>query len=499
MCGVAGIIGCDQDAMKLAERMGKSLHHRGPDDFGIYVQNESSLVLVHTRLAILDLSYAGHQPMQTPDGRFTIVFNGEIYNFRELKLDLISEGVSFLSESDTEVLLQMFARYGGKMVDRLVGMFALAIWDRERRELFLARDPLGIKPLYVWQHGENLAFASELRAVLQAKLADPRINALAVAEYLKTGTVPEPLTLVEQVEMLPAGSTLTWRDGAIQQSTFWRASFPAGQDLSSSKTDWASAVDTTRRALQTSILRQFVSDVPVGIFLSGGIDSTAIVSLARQAGIEEIKSFSISFGEAEFNEGDIASRTAAHFKTDHHEWRMTANDGKQLFAQFLESMDQPSNDGFNTFCISKFAHDCEMKVVLSGLGGDELFGSYPSFRRIPQMLRYHRWLQKTGAARNVIAAILRKLDESGPRGRLADFMLSSGDSAAAFRAMRGFFTQKDTSILVAHYCGKPCPESFSEQEPYKPSDRWSIPDQVSFLEMTRYMRNQLLRDSDVMS
>lgn len=511
MCGIGGIVGSSTseavgwEALKLIER---SLYHRGPDDGACWQSPSGRAGLVHRRLSILDLSPLGHQPMHTRDGRFSIVFNGEIYNFRELRKELISDGVSLKSQGDTEVLLELFARRGADCVNLLSGMFAFAIWDEQERELFLARDALGIKPLYVWQHGDRLAFASELKALLSSAIGPRKIDGSALAGYLLMGSVQEPRTLLKDVFMLPAGSILEWKGGRSVQRKYWKldfGNFTCDEKIGSSKTNissYESAISHARVGLRESIERHFVSDVPVGIFLSGGIDSTAVLAIAKQIGCEQIQTFSIGFDEKEFDEGELARRTARHFGTQHHEWRMTSKEGEGLFEKFLEAMDQPSNDGFNTFCVSKFAHDRGLKVVLSGLGGDELFGGYPSFQAVPKLTRWHQRLQLLGPMRFGMSSAVRSLWPTGPRARFAEFLASSGSAIDAYRAMRGCFTSYESKKLVAHITG----ESFKSLRDFEMDweqdeafATWAPGDQVSYLELTRYMRNQLLRDSDVMS
>jgi asparagine synthase (glutamine-hydrolysing) len=473
--------------------MQQRLVHRGPDGNGLIVESNGLSGLAHTRLAVIDLSSDADQPMTSSDGRYTIVFNGEIYNFAKLRKELQSRGHVFRSRSDTEVVLQMFQAHGPDSVQKLQGMFAFAIWDRECSRWFLARDPLGIKPLYIWQSGESFAFASEVRALLAAELESPRVCPEALADYLLLGSVQEPRTLFQNVWALPAGHWMLWHDGRVHTSVYWQLQF--GDDPVSAP----QAVACTRRALDDSIQRHFVSDVPVGIFLSGGIDSTALVALAKANGYEDLQTFCISFDEHEFNEGGTARRTAEHFGSQHHDYRMTAREGQQLFEQFLGNLDQPSNDGFNTYCISKFARDSGLKVVLSGLGGDELFGGYPSFRQVPRLMAWRRRTDWTGPVLNLLARTIRRGASDFKAQRLAAFLASDGGPTAAYWAMRSFFTPAEVRRLVEYYTGLDCDRSdrelLSGTVPAQPTPQ----DIVGYLETTRYMRNQLLRDSDVMS
>jgi asparagine synthase (glutamine-hydrolysing) len=497
MCGIAGILSSTMGRDELEARllvMRHHLRHRGPDDCGVYLDDRAPVGLAHTRLAILDLSPAGHQPMSTDDGRYTIVFNGEIYNYSAVREELEAAGAHFRSHGDTEVILHAYRLYGENCVERFVGMYAFAIWDRLEHTCFLARGPMGIKPLYVWRRGDRLAFASEVRSVLAADLGPRRLCSQAMRGYLLYGSVQDPLTLVEGVENLLAGHSLTWRDGRVTMRRFYDDKF-TGEITARDE-----AVALARQELLSSVDRHFVSDVPVDIFLSGGIDSTAIVALARAGGREDLHTYCISFDEAEFNEGAVAARSAAQFGARHVDLRMTATDARELFPKFLDSLDQPSTDGFNTFCVARLARQQGAKVVLSGLGGDELFGGYPSFRDIP---RLQAWQRNTAAGgRRVQKWLGRTVERVAHQGRwrrAGVFLQSQGDVAAAYWTMRGIFTPQEADRLIAHYLGAAQvgfgDSPFDEDLNQCPSDA----DAVSHLEFTHYMQNQLLRDSDVMS
>ncbi len=446
--------------------------------------------MAHRRLAILDLSAGAAQPMTTPDGRYTLCFNGEIYNFRELRAELESTGVQFRTTSDTEVILQLYARDGQKCVKQLRGMFAFALWDAEKQIALLTRDPLGIKPLYVHCGEGVLAFASELRALAQSQLFTPTLDPLAVQRYFETGSVPEPLTLIQEAEMLEAGHTLEWQAGQTRIQPYWQLLLPA------SPPNTGNAIAVTREALLDTVKHHFVSDVPIGIFLSGGIDSTALLALANETGHQGCSTFSIAVDDAAADESAIARQTATHFGSDHHEMRLDARMAETLFAQFLTHLDQPTIDGFNTFTVSKLASTHGMKVVLSGLGGDEVFGGYASFAKIPQMCRWH------GLVR-AIPGLCQLLEHSKPQHRrLAEFLRSPGTVEDAYASLRGIFSKAEAAQLTAWIIGVDVAQAESEKRKVK-SEKWkaegSIADQVSVLELTRYMRNQLLRDSDVMS
>jgi asparagine synthase (glutamine-hydrolysing) len=494
MCGIAGVInsGLDRGKFeKLLAGMQQQLHHRGPDDRGIYISRDGKTGLVNTRLAILDLSSAGHQPMNSRDGRYRIVLNGEIYNFQALRGELEARGETFLSHSDTEVVLKMYERYGPDCVREFEGMFALAIWDEQEQACFLARDPFGIKPLYYCEAKQGVCFASELRTLLGTGLIPRRLSLEAVSAYLLFGAVPEPLTLVENVRALPAGHYLRCEHGRVRLTKYWDIQF--GDEPVPER----EATELVRDALKESIARHLVSDVPVGVFLSGGIDSTALVALASRHAPNELHTFCISFDDPKFNEGNIAARTAQHFGTRHTDWRLDSAAARKLLGNFLESSDQPSIDGFNTFCVARLVNEAGLKVVLSGLGGDEVFGGYGSFRRVPQMLDTSRRLNLLWALRAGAGGIFQTRYFSPRIGRLGSFLQSAPTTTAAYWCMRGIFTPHEVRALLLRYGGRD--GQLSPQISFHMPSQPTLKDEVSYLELTRYMRNQLLRDSDVMS
>lgn len=494
MCGIAGILTVNQYQDRLEaviQKMQAALRHRGPDDSGIYLAKEKQAALAHTRLSILDLTYAGHQPMSTADGRYWIVFNGEIYNFQKLRQDLLTQGEQFRSQTDTEVIIKLYQRMGSDCVRYLRGMFAFAIWDDFEKTCFLARDPLGIKPLYYWQFGSTLIFASELRAILASRLPAVNLSIEGLYGYLISGSVPEPYTLIDGVYCLNAGHCLHWQAGKISDKRYWQINFTS-ESISVSE-----AKEKVRAALIDSIQHHFISDVPVGVFLSGGIDSTAVVALARQTQTGTLKTYSIAFEESEWNEGAIARKVAEQFDTQHTEYKITAALGKALFPKFLETIDQPSVDGFNTFCVSQAAREDGTKVVLSGLGGDEIFGGYGSFQKIPQMVRLGRKIKALYPINIGIGMGLEHWGRSPQIKRLGDFLQKTPNSTAAYRSFRGIFSHQEACKIAQQYL--PDQDLPTRHSHYEIDSLPSLEDEVSLLEISRYMRNQLLRDSDVMS
>lgn len=495
MCGIAGILNAEPGPLAELETTLRALNraqrHRGPDDEGVWVSPEGRAGLAHVRLSILDLSPAGHQPMGTPDGRFQITFNGEIYNFRELREELSREGVLFVSDSDTEVLLRLYERQGPEMVGKLRGMFAFCVWDEVEKTAFLARDPMGIKPLYYSMVAGRLVFASELKSLRRSGMVSSDIDPSALVAYFETGSVPEPMTLLASVRCLEAGHTLVWHEGRLQKSRYWRPVFPDGVATE------AEAAERMHESLLDSVRAHFVSDVPVGIFLSGGMDSTALLALARECGHERVSTFAIGVDDAALDESGVARETAARFGADHHELQLSGAAAEESFAEFLKCGDQPSIDGFNTFTVARFARRSGMKVVLSGLGGDEIFGGYPSFSTVPRLARLNRLLRLLPGAAPVAGLVLERHGRSPRVRRLGSMLLRPPSMVSAYQAFRGVFSRRVARCLAYRYAGTSTAAmaDWQGEAPQAVTEG----DQVSELEITRYMRNQLLCDSDVMS
>ena len=491
MCGIAGILAREADGSEAARvgAMQEALRHRGPDDRGTWQSPSGHATFGNTRLAILDLSRAGHQPMSTADGRLTITFNGAIYNFKELRQVLEQRGIELHSDTDTEVILGAYEAFGEKCVDHLRGMFAFAIWNERDRTGFFARDRFGIKPFYYHAEPGRLLFASEVRALLATGEVPSDLDGDAMFAYFRAGSVQEPRTVLKSVRCLEPGHVATWRDGRLQTREYWSVSFPTAEAP-------ARPVEATHEALVDSVRHHFVSDVPVGILLSGGIDSTSLVALARQAGVGDLRTFTLSIPGFEADESDRARRTAEHFGTQHEEYCVGAAAGRDLFTGFLQAMDQPSIDGLNTFAVAGLTSRHGMKVMLSGLGADELFGGYPSFANVPRLARWNRRLAAAPPVRTAVAKVLGASGDPRHR-RVADFLTQRPTMAAAYATYRGIFTRAESRILAERYSGAPC---FTDDE-QPPDDLRDATDRdaVSRLELSRYVRNQLLRDSDVMS
>lgn len=471
--------------------------HRGPDDSGI--ETHGIATLGSRRLAIFDPAN-GHQPMTTPNGRYTIVFNGAVYNFHGLRDELAAGGRAFRTNCDTEVLLAAWERWGEGCLSRLRGMFAFAVWDSQDQTLFLARDPFGIKPLYYRNDGDRLLFASELNSLLSAGAFSAEIDAFSVSDYLAWSAVPAPWTIYNGVFSLQPGDLAVFRRGRIDIRRMW--SFrPAAEDVRpcSSRAEFTREL---RARLEDTIRAHTAADVPVGAFLSGGLDSAVVVGLMAQATGTRLKTFSLAFDEAEFSEAGPAEETARHFGTDHHTRILTGAEVAGGLEDFLAARDQPSGDGVNSYYVSQTARAGGVTVALSGLGGDELFGGYPSFQDVP---RIARWLGPWGAMpAGVRARVVGRLSRGGARRRkLADFLTHAHDIHEVNSMQRRVFPAAQVRSLLA----ADARAALGDRPAFHPElaeltadlQGLSAFEQVSAWELRTYMADVLLRDSDVMS
>lgn len=372
MCGIAGIVG-KHDQSRI-ESMVRAMRHRGPDDHGIYSDDAISMGM--TRLAIIDLSPLGHQPMQSHDGRYWIIFNGECYNFKEVREKLEKSGDRFTSCSDTEVVLQAYGRWGEKCLEEFNGMFAFAIWDTQEKKLFAARDHLGIKPFYYTNRNGIFIFGSEIKTLIASGMLENRINREAVFQYFTFGHIQQPQTILQDVLALMPGHYLTWKENNLTIKSYWSLS------AKPSTLSYAEAKERLSDQVNRSVNMQLVSDRPLGLFLSGGLDSASVLSAMHASGAS-IRTFSIGFDENPFakNEAKEAEELARHFGADHHQILVDGAIVKNELESFWKALDQPSVDGLNTYLVSKYASE-HMTVALSGLGGDELFAGYSRHARI---------------------------------------------------------------------------------------------------------------------
>ncbi|MCU0668642.1 MAG: asparagine synthase (glutamine-hydrolyzing) [Myxococcota bacterium] len=441
MCGIAGAIGAlDATVIAAVRRASAAEAHRGPDAEGLWKSSDDSgpgVVLAHRRLSILDLSADGTQPMHDPKSGVVIVYNGEVYNFAALRRELEAGGASFHSKTDTEVLLHAYVRWGPEFVSRLRGMFGFALYDPRTRRLLIARDRLGIKPVYVARlrrpAGDLLFFASEVRALLATGLVEPRLDPIGLQTQLWHGFPVGPGTLVRGVRRLEAGTSLTIDlDDDLRETSHRYWTLPGASGASSD-------VSRLREELEASVRMRLVADVPLGVFLSGGIDSSAISALAMRGGDHAIRTFNVGFEESRYDESQHARAVARALGTEHQEIRLSQASFTGRLGDALAALDQPTFDAINTWFVSRAVRDAGITVALAGTGGDELFGGYASFRELPRLALLSRAAQLLpGSARRAIgAAITRgafgragetppqmawaKLGEMlGARGRLLD-------------------------------------------------------------------------------
>ena len=508
MCGLVGIFAYHHSAppVEAAEalKIREAMRPRGPDGVGLWLSADGRLALAHRRLSIIDLSAAGVQPMATPDQSVRVVFNGEIYNYRELRNGLERRGHRFQSQSDTEVLLHLYQEYGEAMMDRLRGMYAFAIWDHVRKSLLLSRDPFGIKPLYYADDGKTLRFASQVKALLAGGAVNTSPQPAGHAGFFLWGYVPEPYTLFQGVRALPAGSTLLQDlQGGSRVKSFCAIpaelakAYAAGQGLALSQ---EARRDELGLALADSIKHHLVADVPVGLFLSSGLDSSTITALAAQ-GQGQLHSITLGFQElrgSACDETAFAAQIAARYGTIHQTHWITWEDFAGDYRRILEAMDQPATDGVNMYFVAKIAAAAGMKTALSGLGGDELFGGYASFRDIPRMARtlsLTRGFPGLGRmCRKVTAPVLKRFVSP----KYAGLLEYGGSYAGAYLLRRGLFMPwelpevMDPDMARAGWQELQPLVRLEETIPHPSEDFLT----VSALEMVWYMRNQLLRVAD---
>lgn len=508
MCGINGIVAyhsassAPEEAELLATR--DAMRARGPDGSGAWWSLDRRCGLGHRRLSIIDLSDRASQPMTSEDGRFVVVFNGEIYNHPQLRAELETDGVRFRTISDTETLLYLYARHGAEMVHRLRGMFAFAIWDEARRGLFLARDPYGIKPLYTANDGWTFRFASQVKALMAGEKVSRDPEPAGIVGFHLFGSVPEPFTLYREVRALPAGHT-QWVDsaGPREPKPFSNLAevLSKGSATSISRGELGQRV---RHGVFDSVRAHLLADVEVGVFLSAGVDSGSLLGCMRDAGQREIRAITLACdefrGTAE-DEAPLAARACGQYGAQHVVRRLSQEEFLHDLPAILEAMDQPSIDGVNTWFVSKAAKEAGLKVALSGLGGDELLGGYPSFTDVPRWRRRFGMLARLPGAGSVARRLIRMLipDLGRTRPKSLGILEYSGTWAGAYLLRRGLFLPNELPDVMD-------PEIAREgMRRLNPIDRLGAslkPDpgsdigRLCVLESAHYMRNQLLRDAD---
>ncbi len=485
MCGIAGLAGLDRAALVgsvgVVDMVGR-LRHRGPDADGTRTFGRCSLG--HSRLRIIDLSPLADQPLANEDDSVWTVFNGEIYNFAELRSALRRTGHQFRSETDTEVLVHLYEEYGPGLARHLRGMFAFAIWDDPRQRLVLCRDRLGIKPLYYRIDGERLSFASEVRALVEPTA---EIDAAAIHGFLRLGWIPGPGSIRSGVSELPPGHILVWERSRATISRYWPMPEP-GID------DDPPEADELGAALLDSMQRHLVADVPIGLFLSSGVDSVVLARLAGRV-FPGLRTYTVAFNHASDESGD-AARIAAGLGLEHTVVRVGEADALAALHRFVDDMDQPTVDGLNSWIISRAVRDAGLVVALSGLGGDELFGGYSTFRHVPRLVRAGRIARLAPPLANGLVGAMGWSERLGhSRGRRALEAMVDGHPGDAYGSVRGLFSAGELARIW------PASREFVDRElvaaPLEPGR--STTAQVGDLEIHNYLPFQLLRDTDCMS
>jgi asparagine synthase (glutamine-hydrolysing) len=513
MCGICGVIGNTEleSTESVVRQMMGQMHHRGPDEEGIFVDH--SVALGMRRLSIIDVD-GGSQPVFNEDKSAVVVFNGEIYNFRELQRTLKASGHIFKTESDTEVIVHAYEQWGEDCVDYIEGMFAFALAETSKStrkgnpRVLLARDRLGIKPLYYALVDGVLVFSSEVRSLLASGQVEPRLSKSALKSYLLFGSVAEPMTLVEGICSLPPGHRIVLsaakHHSNLRSEPYWDFAKSAQPSLATKKPERENATAFLRSLLEESVDNHMVADVPIGIFLSSGIDSTALVSLAAQKG-GPVHTLTVVFEERDFSEAEIARRTAQKFGTIHQEICVSGTDVLERLSDAVGALDQPSMDGINSYFVSWAARQNGLKVALSGLGGDEIFGGYSTFRSTPRAasaaalarnLPFHSFL---GSMAEKVSTLVSKKDA---HRKMAALWHDPNFLPHPYFYTRLLFTPTQVHELMSgNGNGNGVAEPWEQwlAQTAMGSEQLDAFTAVSCLESRSYMVNTLLRDTDSMS
>ena len=501
MCGINGIVGIEnpEKGKSYLTKMNNKMAHRGPDDEGIFA--DTHIAIGQRRLSIIDLSSAGHQPMWCNDKRYCIVYNGELYNFKELRFDLerASRGSNdkpyhFKTASDTEVILAAYSRWGKDCLKKFNGMYGFAIWDVQTKQLFIARDRLGIKPIYYSYKNQVLAFSSELRSLLESDIVPRKLNNEALIDYLRYQTVHAPATMVKDVFMLMPGHHITANLNEIKIEKYW----DINTSIATKKIDtpYQDVCLKVNQLFEKAVQRRLVADVPFGAFLSGGIDSSAVVGMMSKVASSQVKTFSVIFDDEQFSEAKYARIIANKFHTDHHEIKLTSNDFKNELNDALLAMDHPSGDGPNTYVVSKATKNAGITMALSGLGGDELFAGYDIFNRTLKLDKL-KWL--SGIPGITLAAKINKSIRPGvSSAKIAELLaLNSLSFKNTYPLSRQVLLEDQIEKLFKDK-GK-AKNSVSEIIKNIKAQSNNLLSAVGIAEISTYMQNVLLRDTDQMS
>ena len=492
MCGINAIwkpSSIDQLPSTIRSMNG-AIAHRGPDADGVWYND--IIALGHRRLSIIDTSEAGNQPFFSHDKKLVIAFNGEVYNYLELKKELSSK-YTFYTETDTEVLLAAYQEWGIEAIHRFIGMFAFVLWDSDKRTAYVVRDRMGIKPIYLAQTPNGLLFSSEIRDILQSGWVERKMSKSGLHDYLRYQTVHAPNTIIDGVSMLMPGHYLELSETGQKEVEYWKMEDAPLIDLPRKQ-----LLQKVEETLVSSVQLRMRADVPFGAFLSGGIDSSIVVGLMSKVASKQVNTFAITFHEKEWDESPYSQLIAKRFNTAHHEIRVHASHFLDTIPDALNAMDHPSGDGPNTYVVSGATRKAGVKMALSGIGGDELFAGYDVFKRMKD-IEHKAWINSTPQAlRSLAGAALMKLKPSVASEKIkATLSQSSFDMANAYPLVRQILMDKKVSALLRN-------ERLAENVVAKKSHLLAgknlpLLSKVSILEMETYMQNVLLRDTDQMS
>lgn len=494
MCGFNAIWKYNQpDVDDVLQAMNASIAHRGPDASGVW-KNEF-IALGHRRLSILDTSENGNQPFFSDDRDLVIVFNGEVYNFLEIKKELASKH-SFRSGTDTEVILAAYREWGIECVQRFIGMFAFALWDNTKNKAYVVRDRLGIKPVYFAKTDKGTLFSSEIRAILSSGWVRKRVSNTGLQDYLRYQTVHAPATIVEGILMLMPGHYMELDGNTEKVTCYWKSQdFATVTDPTKPRNEYLKEIRST---LRSSVELRMRADVPFGAFLSGGIDSSIVVGLMAEVATKPVKTFAITFHEKEWDESPYSDSIAALFRTDHQSIRVSARHFLELVPEALEAMDHPSGDGPNTYVVSGATRQAGVKMAMSGLGGDELFAGYDVFKRMMR-IEQQAWINAAPKAlRGWAGAALMQLKPSVASEKIKTMLQQPAvDLANAYPLSRQIFSDAKVAQWMAS--AQVAPNSVAIMAQLMARLQAPTLSKVSILEMESYMQNVLLRDTDQMS
>lgn len=495
MCGIAGIISNSNDNKANSNTirlMTNKMSRRGPDSEGFYA--DETAVLGHRRLAIIDLSEGGRQPMSDISERFVITFNGEIFNYKSVKALLTD--YPFRSQSDTEVILAAYIKWGSSCVEYLKGQFAFCIWDKKEKKLFLARDRMGEKPLYYYHNKGVFVFASEIKALLASELVPKNLSMPAVVDYLKYQSVNAPMTILENVYQIPSANIGIFENGELQINQYWDITKNRKKEDYS---DYNVVKQKVKTLLSESVQGQMMSDVPLGAFLSGGIDSSILVALMAESSEDPIHTFSVVFNDSKFDESKYSNLIAQKFNTKHNSIYLNPLSLIKQLPDALQQMDAPSGDGLNTYIVAAATKKQGITVAISGLGGDELFAGYPAFSNFYRIQQNKWWLNTPTSVKKIAAHSLLSLNKDIRSQKMADLMtLSDFSLSKVYSLARRVFSSTEIQYLAPQL---PAETSFLQDNMAqweKNVEKLPILSQHSISELRGYTGNVLLRDSDTM-